>query len=141
MIADLEGRHSYNHIDGLGPERSRTRPLELTLAVLLPAPLACCRWELERRHMTPPSNFALRFIVEEDCKLVRTLNAGYADAAPDGGLDAPEREALFDVLGLHFTGRQWPRSGGTKVARRYLADLQHGMITAGWKVDSFAMTA
>jgi len=75
------------------------------LAVLLPAPLACCRWELERRHMTPPSNFALRFIVEEDCKLVRTLNAGYADAAPDGGLDASERDALFDVLGLHFTGR------------------------------------
>jgi hypothetical protein len=31
------------------------------------------------------------------------LNAGYADAAPDGGLDASERDALFDVLGLHFT--------------------------------------
>ena len=110
------------------------------MAVLLPAPLACCRWELERRHMTPPSNFALRFIVEEDCKLVRTLNAGYADAAPDGGLDASERDALFDVLGLHFTGRQWPRSGGTEVTRRYLADLQHGMIAAGWKVNSFAVT-
>ena len=68
------------------------------MAVLLPAPLACCRWELERRHMTPPSNFALRFIVEEDCKLVRTLNAGYAEAAPDGGLDASQRDALFDVV-------------------------------------------
>ena len=111
------------------------------MTVLLPAPLACCRWELERRHMTPPSNFALRFIVEEDCKLVRTLNAGYADAAPDGGLDASERDALFDVLGLHFTGRQWPRSGGTKGTRRFVADLQHGMIAAGWKVDSFAVTA
>ena len=48
--------------------------------------------------MAPPSNFALRFIVEENCKLVRTLNANYADAAPDGGLDASERDALFDVL-------------------------------------------
>ena len=72
------------------------------MAVLLPAPLACCRWELERRHMTPPSNFALRFIVEEDCKLVRMLKAGYADATPDGGLDAAERDALFNVLGLHL---------------------------------------
>ena len=91
--------------------------------------------------MTPPSNFALRFIVEEDCKLVRTLNASYADAAPDGGLDASERDALFDVLGLHFTGRQWPRSGGTEGTRRFVADLQHGMIAAGWKVNSFAVTA
>jgi hypothetical protein len=31
--------------------------------------------------MTPPSNFALRIIVEKDSKLVRTLNADYADAA------------------------------------------------------------
>ena len=91
--------------------------------------------------MTPPSNLALRFIVEEDRKLVRSLNANYADAPPDGGLDTPERDALIDVRGLHFAGRQWPRSGGTKVARRYLADLQHGMIAAGWKVDSFAVTA
>ena len=60
---------------------------------------------------------------------------------PDGGLDASERDALFDVLGSHFTGRQWPRSGGTEVTRRYLADLQHAMIAAGWKVDSFAVTA
>jgi hypothetical protein len=73
--------------------------------------------------------------------LVRTLNANYADAAPDGGLDASERDAPFDVLGLHFTGRQWPRSGGTGVTRRYLADLQHAMIAAGWKVNSFAVTA
>ena len=111
------------------------------MAVLLPAPLACCRWELERRHMTPPSNFALRFIVEENCKLVRTLNANYASAAPDGGLETSERDALFDVLGLHFTGRQWPRCGGTEVTRRYLAELQHAMIAAGWKVNSFAITA
>jgi hypothetical protein len=69
-----------------------------------PPPLACCRWELERRHMTRPSNFALRIIVEEDSKLVRTLNAEYADTAPDGGLDTVERDALFNVLGLHFTG-------------------------------------
>jgi hypothetical protein len=55
---------------------------EIVLAILQPAPLACCRWELERRQMTPPSNFALRFIVEEDPSLVRQLNARYADAAP-----------------------------------------------------------
>jgi hypothetical protein len=42
---------------------------------------------------------------------------------------------------LHFTGRLWPRSGGAEVTRRYLADLQHAMIAAGWKVDSFAVTA
>jgi hypothetical protein len=45
----------------------------------------------QRRDMTPPSNFALRIIVEEDPKLVRTLNARYADAAADGGLEAVEK--------------------------------------------------
>jgi hypothetical protein len=28
--------------------------LEMPVSVLLPAPLTCCRWELERRHMVPP---------------------------------------------------------------------------------------
>ena len=87
--------------------------------------------------MMPPSNFALRIIVEEDRRLVRTLNANYADAA----LETSEREALFDVLGLHFAGRLWPRSGGTEATRRFLTDLQHAMVAAGWKVDSFAVTA
>jgi hypothetical protein len=122
-------------------ERLNTRPLEQTLAVLLPAPLACCRWELERRHMTPPSNFALRFIVEENWKLVRTLNAGYADAAPDGGLGSDELDALLDTLGKHFTGLLWPCSGGMGATRRFMADLQHAMSAAGWKVDVFAVTA
>jgi hypothetical protein len=111
------------------------------LARLLTAPLACCRWELERRHMKPPSNFALRIIVEEDRKLVRSLNANYADAPSDGGLDPSERDALFDVLGLHFTGHLWPRSGGTEATRRFVADLQPAMVGAGWKVDSFAVAA
>jgi hypothetical protein len=43
-------------------------------------------------------NFALRFVVEEDRDLVRGLNANYADAAPDGGLDTSQRVALFRVL-------------------------------------------
>ena len=46
--------------------------------------------------------------------MVRTLNAGYADAAPDGGLDASERDVLFDVLGLHFTDASGLAPGGTK---------------------------
>jgi hypothetical protein len=90
--------------------------------------------------MKPPSNFALRFIVEDDRKLVRRLNAIYADAAPDGGLDNAERDALLDVLGVHFTGRLWPRSGGMDLTRRFMADLQHAMAAAGWKVDFFAVT-
>jgi len=56
--------------------------------------------------MTPPSNFALRIIVEEDRKLIRTLNTNYANAALDGGLDTVERDALLDVLGVHFAERQ-----------------------------------
>jgi hypothetical protein len=55
--------------------------------------------------MTPPSNFALRIIVEEDPKVVQTVNAHHADAAADGGLKALEKDALFDVLARHFTGR------------------------------------
>jgi len=109
------------------------------LATLLPAPLACCRWELEQRHMTPPSKFALRIVVEEDPKLVRRLNAHYADAAPDGGLDTGEWDALLDLIGRHFTGQPWPRSGGMDATRRFMADLQRVMTKAGWTVDFFAV--
>jgi hypothetical protein len=109
------------------------------LATLLPAPLACCRWELERRHMTPPSNFALRIIIEEDPKLVRTLNARYADAAADGGPEAVEKDALLDVLARHFTGRPWPRSCNMASTRRFMADLQNAMIATRWRVDPLAI--
>lgn len=109
------------------------------LATLLPGPLACCRWELEQRRMTPPSNFALRIVIEEDPKLVRALNARYFDAAPDGGLEGAERNALFDVIGRHFTGRPWPGSGGMDATRRFMADLQSAMIATRWKVDLLAM--
>jgi hypothetical protein len=109
------------------------------VATLLPGPLACCRWELEQRRMIPPSNFALRIIVEEDPRLVRDLNARYAGAAPDGGLETAERDALFDVVARHFTGRPWPRSGGIDVTKRFMADLQAGMIATLWRVDLLAV--
>jgi hypothetical protein len=113
--------------------------VEQILAVLLPAPLACCRFELKQRHMIPPSNFALRIIVEEDPRLVRGLNFRYAHAASDGGLDTADWEALLDVLGKHFTGRQWPRSGGMEAARRFMAALQRAMTQARWNVDEFTI--
>jgi hypothetical protein len=113
--------------------------MEKILAILLPAPLACCRFELEQRRMTPPSNIALRIVIEEDPTLVRSLNAYYADAASDGGLDVDERDALLDVLGRHFTGQPWPRSGGMDATRRFMADLQRAMTRAGWTVDLFAV--
>jgi hypothetical protein len=86
------------------------------LTVLLSSALACCRWELERRHMTPPSSFALRIIVEENCKLVRTLNANYAGAAPDGAWRHPSatRCSMFwdcilpDASGLAPAARKLP---------------------------------
>ena len=109
------------------------------MVTLLPAPLACCRWELEQRRMTPPSNVALRIVVEEDPNLVRALNADYGDATPDGGLDTDERDALLDVLGRHFTGRPWPRSGGIDATRQFMADLGNAMVAAGWTVDLFAV--
>jgi hypothetical protein len=89
--------------------------------------------------MIPPSNFILRIIVEEDPALVRTLNAYYADAAADGGLETAEREALFDVVARHYTGRPWPGSGGMDVTRRFLAELQKAMTATRWKVDLLAM--
>ena len=46
----------------------------MPVSVLLPAPLTCCRWELERRHMVPPSNDALRQVIERDTDLVDSLN-------------------------------------------------------------------
>jgi hypothetical protein len=89
--------------------------------------------------MTPPSNFILRIIVEEDPKLVRKLNARYADAANDGGLEPAERDAVLDVLGRHYTGKPWPRSSGIDATRRFMADLQNAMVTTRWKVDLLTM--
>ena len=109
------------------------------MAVLLPAPLACCRFELAQRRMIPPSNFALRIIVEEDPVVVRRLNARYAGATSDGGLESVDREALLDIMGKHFTGKQWPRSGDMGATRRYMADLQRAMTRARWSVDFFAV--
>ena len=87
--SDLAWLNSLLHV--LAP--SKPAP-EKILATLLPGPLACCRWELEQRRMTPPSNFILRIIVEKDPKLVRTLNTHYASATADGGLEPAERDAL-----------------------------------------------
>ncbi len=111
------------------------------VTVLLPAPLACCRWELENRRMVPPSNEALRLIIETDPSLVELLNRYYGDATPDGGLDKSEREKLLDLLGRHFTGRTWPRTGGMDATRRFMANLQRAMAAAGWKLDAFAVAA
>jgi hypothetical protein len=102
------------------------------LATLFSTPMACCRWVIEQRHMKLPSNFVLRVIVEEDPKLVRTLNAHYADAAADGGLEADEKDALLDVIARRFAGRPWPRSGGMDATLRFMTDLQNAMVAARW---------
>jgi len=116
------------------------RPVpETTLATLLPPALACCRLELEQRHITPPSDFLLRIVVEEDQKLVRLLNVRYADAAADGGLEAAERAALLDVISIHFTGKQWPCSARMEATRRFVVELQGAMRAARWKVDLLAV--
>src|SRR5215467_13291748 len=78
---------------------------EMRVSTLMTAPLACCRWELESRRMVPPSNEALRLVIETDGKLVADLNGFYGDATPDGGLDKLERDRLLDLLGRHYTGR------------------------------------
>jgi len=91
--------------------------------------------------MAPPSAIALRVVVEENPALVRRLNAAYADAEADGGLEPDEREALLDTVGRHFVGRPWPRSGGMEATRRFLVDLQRAMRRTGWLVDVFAVAA
>jgi hypothetical protein len=91
--------------------------------------------------MVPPSNDALRLVIETAPNLVATLNEYYGDAAPDGGLDKIEREQLFDLLAGHFTGQSWPRTGGMETTRRFMAGLQRAMSAAGWKVDGFAVAA
>ena len=111
------------------------------MSTLLPAPLACCRWELERRHMVPPSNDALRQIIERDPDLVDVLNEDYGEATPDGGLDKVERELLLDLLSRHYIGQLWPRAGGMDATRKFMAKLQRAMAAAGWKLGGFALAA
>lgn len=113
----------------------------MPLSTLLPAPLACCRWELEHRQMVPPSNDALRQVIERDADLVETLNEFYGEATPDGGLDKVERELLLDLLGRHYTGHLWPRTGGMDATRTFMAGLRRAMLAAGWKMDGFALAA
>jgi hypothetical protein len=91
--------------------------------------------------MVPPSNDSLRQIIERDTDLVDALNEFYGDATPDGGLDKMERELLMDLLGRHFTGQLWPRTGGMDATRRFMASLQRAMATAGWKLGGFALAA
>ena len=67
------------------------------------------------------------------------MDAYYADAAPDDGLDAVERDALLDALGRHFAGQPWPRSGGMDETRRFMADFQRVMTNGGWTVDLLAV--
>jgi hypothetical protein len=62
-----------------------------------------------------------------------------SNAAADGGLEAGEKDALFDVLARHFTGRPLPRSGGMDSTRWFMADLQNAMIATRWKVDPLAV--
>jgi hypothetical protein len=78
-------------------------------------------------------------VVEEDSALVRALNRSYADAAPDGGLEAVERDALLDVVARHFLGRPWPQGGGIEASRQFWVELQRAMMKAGWRVDLFAV--
>jgi hypothetical protein len=91
--------------------------------------------------MVPPSNDALRQIIERDSDLVDALNEYYGDATPDGGLDKVERELLLDLLGRHYTGQLWPRTGGMEATRRFMASLRRAMLAAGWKMDGFALAA
>ena len=91
--------------------------------------------------MAPPSNDALRQIIERDTDLVDTLNEYYGDATPDGGLDTMERELLLDLLGRHFTGHLWPRTGGMDATRRFMTSLQRAMVASGWKISGFALAA
>ncbi len=109
------------------------------MATLLPTPLACCRRELEQRHIAPPSNFLLRVVIEEDPKLVRSLNRRYVDATADGGLEAIEKDALLDVISRHFTGQPWPRSGSMDANRWLMGRLQDAMTAAKWKTDLLAV--
>ncbi len=106
---------------------------------LLPSALASCRWELERRHLVPPSNDALREMIEGDPALTDELNTYYGEIPPDGGLDKVECELLLDLLARHFTGKLWPRSGGMDATRRFTAELHRALSKAGWKVDLFAV--
>ncbi len=92
--------------------------------------------------MVPPSNDALRQIIERDADLVETLNEFYGEATPDGGLAIKvERELLLDLLGRHYTGHLWPRTGGMEATRRFMAGLRRAMLAAGWKMDGFALAA
>ena len=69
------------------------------------------------------------------------LSAPLTCCRADGGLDKIERELLLDLLGRHFTGQLWPRTGGMEATRRFMATLQRAMVAAGWKMDAFALAA
>ena len=79
--------------------------------------------------------FLLRIVIEEDPKLVRSLNRRYVDTTTEGGLEAIEKDALLDVISRHFVGQPWPRSGSMDATRSFMVRLQSAMSAAKWKAD------
>ena len=107
----------------------------MSLAILLSAPLACCRRELEYRRIVTLSGLLLPIAIEEDPKLVRRLNRRCVDTATEGGLEPIEKDVLLDVISRHFIGQPWPRSGSVDATRSLMARLQSAMTAAKWKAD------
>jgi len=70
---------------------------------------------------------------------IRTLNAHYARAVADGGLEPDEQNVLFDALNRYYSGQPWPRAGGTDATMQFVADLRNAMIATRWNLDLLTM--
>jgi hypothetical protein len=98
-------------------------------------PLACCRFELEKQGLVPPSDKALADILETDEAFVIQLNQYYVgeESTGDHGLDTYERDWLKENIAMHFTGRSWPcNSDDRQSTEQFAKDLVVNTKAAGW---------
>lgn len=100
--------------------------------MLNPTPLACCKAELAKISIVPPSDAALTALIETDDYLTDKLNQYYTNEGEDS-LDTAEREELYDLIAQHFTGRGWPTNMDShEISHKFVIDFVASAIAAEW---------
>ncbi len=103
------------------------------MVAINPVPLACCKFELEKQGLVPPSDQDLAKVLETDEALVTQLNQYYIGSGEEG-LDTFERDWVKEVIALHFTGCNWPCNMDNQQTTKTFAELLvKNSKAAGWR--------
>ena len=91
--------------------------------------------------MVPPSNEALRLIIETDADLVDDLNEFYGEPRRTAGSTRSSARCCSTCWAATSLASRGRAPAGMDATRRFMATLQRAMAAAGWKMDAFAVAA